>query len=186
LERKNERDTSWKFNNFKRRLYEKIKTQQAFFALIMLAVSVFLFTGCGKSDEAALVAAQHDNVLPGACTEAGPKVISSYPTNNTESVPIDTLITATFDEAMDPTTIVVTNAGNPESLAFTLRDNNDIANTEGTVAMNTPTNTIAIFTPTANLHGDSWYTVTITTYAKNAGSTSLGCSYQWQFKTVAP
>ena len=96
------------------------------------------------------------------------------------------MITATFDGPMDPTTIVVTNAGNPESLAFTLRDNNDTTeNTEGTVTMDA-TNTIATFTPTIPLHGDSWYTVTISTYAKNAGGTALGCSYQWQFKTVAP
>ena len=166
---------------------KRFKTQQAFFALIMLAVSVFLFTGCNSdSDEVALVTAQVDNVLPGTCTAAGPKVTSSTPANNTESVPINTLITATFDGPMDPTTIVVTNAGNPESLAFTLRDNNDTTeNTEGTVTMDA-TNTIATFTPTIPLHGDSWYTVTISTYAKNAGGTALGCSYQWQFKTMAP
>jgi hypothetical protein len=166
---------------------KRFKAQQAFFALIMLAVSVFLFTGCNSSsDEVALVTAQVDNVLPGACTAAGPKVTSSTPANTTEDVPINTLITATFDGPMDPTTIVVTNAGNPESLAFTLRDNNDTTeNTEGTVTMDA-TNTIATFTPTILLHGDSWYTVTISTYAKNAGGTALGCSYQWQFKTVAP
>ena len=166
---------------------KRFKTQQAFFALIMLAVSVFLFTGCNSdSDEVALVTAQVDNVLPGTCTAAGPTVTSSTPANNTESVPINTLIMATFDGPMDPTTIVVTNAGNPESLAFTLRDNNDTTeNTEGTVTMDA-TNTIATFTPTIPLHGDSWYTVTISTYAKNAGGTALGCSYQWQFKTMAP
>jgi hypothetical protein len=101
-------------------------------------------------------------------------------------VAINTVITAKFDEAMDPTTIVVTNAGNPEVLTFTLRDNNDTTeNTQGTVAMDA-SNTLATFTPTIPLHGDSWYTVTISTYAKNAGGTALGCSYQWQFKTVAP
>jgi hypothetical protein len=153
----------------------------------MLVVSILLITGCG-SDEAALLTAQHDSVLPGTdtCTEAGPKVISSTPTDQTEGVAHDTLITATFDEAMKPDTLVVTKPGDPESLAFTLRDNNDTTeNTEGTVAMDV-TNTIATFTPTAELHGDSWYTVTITTYAKSAGGTSLGCSYKWEFKTIAP
>ena len=167
---------------------KRFKTQQTYFALIMLILSVLLITGCGGSDEAALVTAQHDSVLPGTdtCTEAGPKVISSIPTNNTEGVSKSTTITASFDEAMNPTTIIVNDSTNPESLAFTLRDNNDIANTKGKVAMNSPTNTIATFTPDANLHGDSWYTVTITTYAKSAGGTSLGCSYKWEFKTVAP
>jgi len=44
-------------------------------------------------------------------------------------------------------------------------------------------NTVATFTTIAALNGDSWYTATITTYAKSVGGTSLGCSYQWQFKT---
>jgi hypothetical protein len=166
---------------------KRFKAQQVYLVFIMLILGVFcLITGCGGSDEAALVTAQHDNVLPGACTEAGPKVISSIPTNNTEGVSKSTTITASFDEAMNPTTIIVNDSTNPESLAFTLRDNNDIANTKGKVAMNSPTNTIATFTPDAALHGDSWYTVIITKYAKNPGGTSLGCSYKWQFKTVAP
>ena len=164
---------------------KRFKAQQTYFVLIMLILGVLLIAGCGKSDEAALVTAQHDSVIPGACTAAGPKVTLSNPTNNEENVAIATLITVTFDEAMDPTTIEVITPGNPESLAFTLRDNNDVKNTEGTVAMSF-SDTVATFTPTANLHGDSWYTVTITTYAKNTGSTSLGCSYQWSFKTAAP
>ena len=165
---------------------KRFKIQQTYFALIMLILSVLLITGCGGSDEAALVTAQYDNVLPGACTEAGPKVISSNPTDNTESVAISTTITAVFSEAMDPTTIEVTNPGTPEVETFTLRDNHDIADTKGKVAMNSPINTIATFTPDEALHGDSWYTVIITTYAKNAGGTSLGCSYKWTFKTIAP
>ena len=166
---------------------KRFKTQQAFFALIMLAVSFLLFIGCNSgSDEVALVTAQVDNVLPGACTAAGPQVIVSTPANTTEDVAHNTVITAKFDEAMDPTRIVVTNAGNPEVETFTLRDNNDTTeNTQGTVAMDA-TNTIATFTPTDPLSGDSWYTATISKYAKNAGGTALGCSYQWQFKTVAP
>jgi hypothetical protein len=69
-------------------------------------------------------------------------------------------------------------------LTFTLRDNHKITNVEGTVAMSL-SNTVATFTTTAALDGDSWYTATITRYAKNAGGTSLGCSYQWEFKTGA-
>jgi hypothetical protein len=165
---------------------KRFKAQQTYFALIMLILSVLLITGCGGSDEAALVTAGHDDVLPGACTEAGPKVISSIPINSTEDVLKSTTITASFDEAMDPTTIIVADSTNPEVLTFTLRDNDEIVNTKGTVAMNNPTNTIATFTPDAALNGDSWYTVTITKYAKNPGGTSLGCSYKWEFKTIAP
>jgi hypothetical protein len=166
---------------------KRFKVQQAYLAFIMLILSVLLIAGCGSSDEKALLEAQDDSVLPGACTEAGPKVDLSflYPTNNLEDVLITTTIIAHFDEAMDPTTIVVTDSGNPEVLTFTLRDNNDIADTKGTVAMSA-LNTVATFTPSAVLHGDSWYTVTITKYAKDTGGNPLGCSYKWEFKTVAP
>ena len=173
---------------------KRFKTQQVYVAFMMLILSVFLITGCGgsgNSDEAALVIAQVDNVLPGACTAAGPKVISSNPTNNDEGVSVSTTgvanggksITVNFSEAMDPTTIVVTDSENPEVLTFTLRDNDHpLVNIKGTVAMSL-SNTVATFTTTAALNGDSWYTATITTYAKSTGGTSLGCSYQWQFKT---
>jgi hypothetical protein len=167
---------------------KRFKTQQAYFALIMLVVSVLLITGCG-SDEAALLKAQHDSVLPGTdtCTEAGPKVISSIPTNNTENVTISTTITAVFSEAMDPTTIAYTNQNDPQVLTFTLRDNaHPLVNIEGTVAMSSA-DTVATFKPTADLSGDSWYTATVTTYAKRLSDNSeLGCSYQWEFKTIAP
>jgi hypothetical protein len=164
---------------------KRFKTRQAFFALIMLAVSVFLITGCGKSDEAALLTAQFDNVLPGTCGEAGPKVNSSTPANNTTGVAIDTWITATFSKAMNPTTIVVTNPGSPEVETFTLYDNDyPGVPIEGTVDMD-GTNTIATFKPTTDLAKGTKFTATITKYAKSAAdSTPLGCSYKWEFSTV--
>jgi methionine-rich copper-binding protein CopC len=163
---------------------KRFKTQQAFFALIMLAVSIFLIPGCGKSDEAALLTAQFDNVLPGNCGAAGPKVDSSYPANNTAGVAIDTTITAFFSEAMDPTTIVVTNSGNPEVLTFTLYDNDHPGvSIEGTVAMSL-FDYAATFTPTTVLAKGTKFTAIITTYAKNASGTPLGCSYKWEFQTV--
>jgi hypothetical protein len=166
---------------------KRFKAQQTYFVLIMLILGVLLIAGCGKSDEAALVTAQFDNVLPGTCGETGPKVNSSTPANNTQGVPIGTTIMAYFDEAMDPTTIAYTNQGDPQVIAFTLYDNaHPGVNIEGTVAMSAA-NTIATFTPSATLDGDSWYTVTITRYAKRlSDNTPLGCSYQWEFKTVAP
>jgi hypothetical protein len=161
---------------------KRFKTRQVYVAVAMLILGVWFITGCGSSDEAALVRALGDNVVPGTCTEAGPKVLSSNPTNNDEGVSRSKVITVNFSEAMDPTTIAVTNSTNPEVLTFTLRDNNEGANTKGTVAMSL-SNTVATFTPDAALNGDSWYTAIITKYAKNAGGTSLGCSYKWEFKT---
>ena len=100
-------------------------------------------------------------------------------------MPINTTITAVFSEAMDPTTIAYTNQGDPQVITFTLRDNDHpLVNIEGTVAMPDPY-TIAIFTPKDPLSGGSWYTVTITKYAKSyPAETKLGCSYKWSFKTA--
>lgn len=187
---------------------KKIKNQQGYVTFMMLILSVLFITGCGGggSDEGWLFYSQMnqatpDNpenpvnpaspvVVPGACAEAGPRVISSIPANGDEGVTVSTadvandgkMITITFSESMDPGTIVVTDPANPESLAFTLRDNNGAINTEGTVAMNI-SNTVATFTTTAALNAESWYTVTITKYAKNALGTSLGCTYIWEFRT---
>jgi hypothetical protein len=167
---------------------KRFKTQQAYFALIMLVVSVFLITGCG-SDEAALLAAQFDSVLPGidTCTKEGPKVNSSDPANNVVNVPIATLITATFSEKMDPTTIAYTNQGDAQVVTFTLYDNDRPGVLiPGTVEMDL-TNTIATFKPTDVLAKGTKHTATITTYAKSsvsAGHTSLGCNYRWEFETV--
>jgi len=161
---------------------KRFKTGRVYIAFVILILGVWFITGCGGSDEAALARALRDNVLPGACTEAGPKVTSSNPTNNDEGVSRNKVITVNFSEAMDPTTIVVTDSGDPEVLTFTLRDNHEAIDTKGTVAMSL-LNTVASFTPDAALNSDSWYTAIITTYAKNASGTSLGCSYKWEFKT---
>jgi hypothetical protein len=153
--------------------------------LFMLILGVLLITGCGGSDEAALITAGHDDVLPGACTATGPKVTSSNPTDGDIGVSRRKVITVTFSEAMDPDTIVVTDSTTPEVLTFTLRDNDHpLVNIKGTVAMNTA-NTIATFTPDEDLSGESWYTATITKYAKSASPNfiELGCSYQWEFQT---
>ena len=163
---------------------KRFKTGRVYVAFVMLILGVWFITGCGGSDEAALARALRDNVLPGACTEAGPKVFSSNPTNNDEGVSRNKVITVNFSEAMDPTTIVVTDSTNPEVLTFTLRDNHEVTNTKGKVAMSL-SNTVASFTPDAALNGDSWYTVIITKYAKSASPNfiALGCSYKWEFKT---
>ena len=160
---------------------KRFKTKQAFFALIMLAVGVFLFTGCGKSDEAALLAAI-DNVLPGTCEEGGPEVTSATPANNASGVALNATITAFFDEAMDPGSIESANPG--DTLTFTLYDNDyPGVPIEGTVAMSM-LDWAATFTPTSDLEGGTTYTAIITTYAQNKDLVHLGCSYKWEFQTA--
>jgi hypothetical protein len=164
---------------------KRFKALQVCVAFMILILSVLLFTGCNDSDEAALVTAQFDNVLPNTCTATGPKVNEVIPANNTVNVPINTTITAYFDEVMDPTTIAYTDQGDPQVVTFTIYDN-DYPGVliEGTVAMDL-TNTIAIFTPTKVLEKGTKYTATITKYAKRLSPhTELGCSYRWEFQTT--
>ena len=164
---------------------KRFKTQQAYFALIMLVVSVLLITGCGGSDEAALLKAEHDSVAPGTCTEAvEPFVTSSNITDGAGGVSTSTQITAIFSAAMDPTTLKVADSKNPEVLTFTLRDSDNKVPVKGTVTMNDPLNTIATFKPDAALDINTEYTATITTYAKRASDNrELSCSYRWSFTT---
>ncbi len=162
---------------------KRFKTRQVYVTFIMLILSVLFITGCGGSDEVALLKAEQDPVNPGSCTVAGPKVILSNITDGTNPVPTNTTITAIFSEPMDPTTIQVTDSTNPEVLTFTLRDSNHKVPVKGTVTMNDPLNTIATFKPNAVLDINTEYTATITTYAKNAGGTELSCSYRWSFTT---
>ena len=163
---------------------KRFKALQVCVAFMILILSVLLFTGCNDSDEAALVTAQFDNVLPNTCTATGPKVNEVIPANNTVNVPINTTITAYFDEVMDPTTIAYTDQGDPQVVTFTLYDNDRPGILlPGTVEMSAA-NTIATFKPTDVLAKGTTFTATITTYAKNAVGTSLGCNYRWEFQTT--
>ena len=164
---------------------KKFKTQKIFVPFIMLFFSVLLITGCGGSDEAALLKAEHDPVAPGTCTEAGgPFVTSSNISDGAGGVSTSTQITAIFSAAMDPTTIKVADSKNPEVLTFTLRESNNKVSVKGTVTMNDPLNTIATFTPDAALDINTEYTAIITKYAKSASDNSeLSCSYKWSFTT---
>lgn len=167
---------------------KKFKSRQAWLVCMMLILSVFFITGCGSSDEAALVAAPFDSVLPGTCGETGPEVTSATPASGTVNVLLTTTITAYFSEAMDPTTIEVATPGNPEVETFTLYDNDYPGiPIEGTVAMSV-SDMVATFTPTAVLEGGTTYTVTITKYAKSASPNfiELGCNYRWEFQTITP
>ena len=157
---------------------KRFNTKQALFALIILAVSIFLFTGCSKSDE---LRAQFDNVLPGTCSEGGPTVDRATPGTGDTGVSISAPITAFFSDAMDPATITADGT-------FTLYDNRyPLKNIEGTVAM-TPLSLdfAATFTPTEVLDANSKYTATITKYAENKEHVKLGCSYKWEFETGNP
>ncbi len=105
-----------------------------------------------------------------------PVVISTNPVNNATNVVLNKTVTATFNMAMNPTTINAT--------SFTLK--------RGTVAVTGVVSyigTTASFNPTADLLSNTTYTATITTVAKNVAGVALATDYVWAFTTgttVAP
>ncbi|MDP2761925.1 MAG: ice-binding family protein [Sideroxyarcus sp.] len=134
-------------------------------------------------------------VLPGVAGTPGasltnPTVIASSPsdgdtnvptsTNNTGNVQTVKLVTATFNEAMDPTTITPLGV-------FTLMDNTLGSDVPGTVTMDV-TNTIATFTATAiALNPNTSYTATVTTAARSASTGSnlpMPNPVAWSFTTT--
>jgi len=102
-----------------------------------------------------------------------PMVTSTNPINNAINVAINSKISATFNVAMDPTTI--TNA------KFTLMQGTTVVS--GVVEY--IGGTTATFTPAANLAANTLYTATITTGVKDANGNSIIKDYIWSFTTSA-
>lgn len=102
-----------------------------------------------------------------------PKVIATDPLNNATGVLLNKVVTATFDMAMNPTTISTT--------TFTLKQGTTLI--AGTV---TYSGTIASFTPTNPLLANAVFTATITTGAKNLTGIAIATDYVWTFTTVNP
>lgn len=177
---------------------ENIKKPLLWFMALLLAAVV---AGCGGGDGVPAANPPGTNsstVLPGVAGTAGanatnPTVISASPANlatnvatSTEHwdaaasgvVSTGTLVTATFNAAMDPATI--TAAG-----TFTLKKTIAGTDVPGTVTMNAASS-VATFTPTAAaLAVNTKYTATVTTAAKNAGGTAMPKAVAWTFTTKA-
>lgn len=171
-----------------------------FMALLVVAVAAGCSSGNGGSTTSPPPNMSSSTVLPGLAGTTGantinPTVNSANPSNADTNVPTSTrgdvhtnlvatkLVVATFNEAMDPTTINSPTAGT--LLTFSLKETVSGTNVPGTVAMNTA-NTVATFTPTAvNLNAGISYTATISTAAKNAGGTAIPKSVAWSFTTRA-
>ena len=102
-----------------------------------------------------------------------PTVISTDPINLATNVLLNKVVTATFSEAMDVTSL--TNA------TFTLK----IGATTVAGVVNMIGNT-ARFTPTLNLLSGNTYTATIKIGAQNLAGTNLANDFVWTFSTKAP
>ena len=102
-----------------------------------------------------------------------PVVVSTIPANGATNVPVGQVLSATFNEGMNPasisaSTFTVTSASGPVA---------------GTVSYSGVT---ATFTPAASLANSTVYTATITTGASSAAGIPLAANYVWGFTTITP
>ena len=128
-------------------------------AIIMSLAVVACGGGGGGGDD------ESDN----SSDTTAPTVTVVSPLDSATDIAIDSVITATFSEAM--------NAGSVSASSFTL-DNG----VTGTVAYADLT---ATFTPSADLDFSTTYTATITTAVTDLAGNALGANQQWSFTTAA-
>jgi hypothetical protein len=119
---------------------------------------VLLFSGCAKDDFVE---------VDGVC----PLVISTIPTSDAVGVPLNQVITATFNEVMKPSTIT--------EASFLVSANG--AQIAGTVSY---TGSTATFLPNSPLLPNTEYTGTITTLASDPRGNFLQENYVWTFTTL--
>jgi hypothetical protein len=101
-----------------------------------------------------------------------PVVTSTDPAGGSLNVPLTKLITATFSEPMDPSTI--------NSSTFTLK-----LGTTPVAGAITYSGSTATFTPSVNLLSSTTYTATISYGAKNMSGVTIANIYSWNFNTVS-
>ena len=103
-----------------------------------------------------------------------PTVISTVPANSATGVAINSKISATFSEAMDPSTLTTT--------TFTLMQGATAVSGTVTYAASGDT---ATFTPSTNLAPSTAFTATVTTGAKDVTGNALAANFTWSFTTGA-
>ena len=104
-----------------------------------------------------------------------PQVSSFSPANSAINVPVSSVVTITFNEAMDTTTINGTN------IKLTVTSGG--AAVAGTVSYNA-TSHVATFTPTSALTANTGYTATVTTGVKDSAGNPLASTSAASFTTA--
>jgi hypothetical protein len=102
-----------------------------------------------------------------------PSVTSTVPVAGMTDVPVNQIISATFNQSMNPSTISAT--------SFLLNGPGTAA-VAGTVSY-TSTGSVASFTPTAALAFNTTYTATITSAVTNTVGVQPAANYTWSFTT---
>jgi len=142
----------------------KIKNLLTAFILLM----VVLISGCRKSEYQPAV---------GIC----PVVVSTIPENKAISVPLNQVVSATFNEKMNPETIT--------TATFTLTAGTTIAGLKSTLVINGSilySGMTAFFTPSVPLTPNTTYTGRVTTSVRDPNGNALQTDYVWTFSTDVP
>jgi hypothetical protein len=108
-----------------------------------------------------------------APTATAPTVVQTVPLNNATAVPLNQVLVATFNKAINASTV--------NGATFTLAGPGTTGVT-GLVAYSSVGDT-ATFTPSANLLPSTLYTATITTGVKDLSGNALAANYVWTFTT---
>ena len=106
-------------------------------------------------------------------TIIAPTVLSTDPLDLATNVALNKVINATFSTAMDASTITAAST-------FTLKQG-----TTPIAGSVTYSGTTASFTPNSNLLGNTTYTATISTNAKNLAGNAMASDYVWSFTTLS-
>ena len=108
--------------------------------------------------------------------DAGPlEVIANVPLNNATGVRVSPLISATFNQPLNPATL--------DPSTFTLVQDVDGGAVVGLVSSDAGSST-AVFIPSAPLGVGQLYTATITTRAHSASNATLAAPYSWSFTST--
>ena len=133
-------------------------------------VSVIFFAGCKKDEYKATV---------GVC----PLVVSTIPADKAIDVPLNQIVTATFNEKMNPETITQTSYTLEQGAtkSASLKSANAAGPVAGTVTYSGVT---ASFAPASPLVPFTVYTGRVKTSAKDLMNNSLQTDYVWTFTTI--
>jgi len=129
--------------------------------ILILFVAVFI-TACGTGGGGT------NTNNPDASDTTKPTVSQTSPANGATGVAINSSISVTFSEPIDPSTVTTSTF--------------QVAGVTGALSVN---GTTATFTPSSNLGNNTAYTVTLTTGVKDAAGNTMAAIYTCSFTTGA-
>ena len=133
--------------------------KQIIIGLAIAMIGAAWFLSCSGSD--------NKPTEPGNDTTA-PTVVATTPTANATNVSVSTGISATFSEAINPSTVTAT--------SFTL--------SSGVAGAVSYVNKVATFTPSTILQAGTQFTATLSTAIKDQAGNALASNYSWSFTTA--